>query len=174
MVLYAFLEKSGTLKSLASRMDPSSEMKIKNVRLFFDKVKGFSDLADDDSLYLTWARDYGLKRLKKVSPFVLEALDIPGMPEEVLRSSALEEIRRFSLRQEAGALSLRKPRGTLILSFLRLEDYLTCPLKYRFRHILRIPVLSHHALVFGRVLHASVHHFLKNRRISSVSTKGSG
>jgi len=263
MVLYAFLEKSGTLKSLVSRMDPASEMKIKNIRLFFDKVKGFSDLADDDSihsfagyldllqqvgdnpatseaeldedavnvltvhkakglefsvvflvsliedrypgrerrekipvpagilkeelpgdenfvqeerrlfyvgmtrakrlLYLTWARDYGLKRLKKVSPFVLEALDIPGMPEEVLRSSALEEIRRFSLREEAGAFPLRKPRGTLTLSFLRLEDYLTCPLKYRFRHILRIPVLPHHALVFGRVLHASVHHFLKNR-----------
>ena len=62
-------------------------------------------------LYLTWARDYGLKRLKKVSPFVLEALDIPCMPEEVLRRSALEEIRRFSLRKETGALSLRKPRG---------------------------------------------------------------
>ena len=262
-VLYAFLEKSGTLKSLVSRMDASSEIKIKNIRLFFDKVKGFSDLADDDSihsfagyldllqqvgdnpatseaeldedavsvltvhkakglefsvvflvsliedrypgrerrekiplpaeilkeevpraenfvqeerrlfyvgmtrakkyLYLTWAKDYGLKRLKKVSPFVLEALDIPGMPEEVLRSSALEEIRRFSLREKAGVFSSRMPRGILSMSFLRMEDYLTCPLKYKFRHILRVPVLPHHSLVFGRVLHASVHHFLKSR-----------
>ena len=46
-------------------------------------------------LFLTWAKDYGLKRLKKVSPFVLEALDIPRFPEEVLRTSALEEIRRY-------------------------------------------------------------------------------
>jgi DNA helicase-2/ATP-dependent DNA helicase PcrA len=39
-------------------------------------------------LYLTWARDYGLKRLKKVSPFVLEAFDLAKMPDEFLKISA--------------------------------------------------------------------------------------
>jgi DNA helicase-2/ATP-dependent DNA helicase PcrA len=40
---------------------------------------------------------------------------------------------------------------------VQVEDYLVCPLKYKFRHLLRIPVLPHHTLVFGRVLHAAVH-----------------
>ncbi len=85
---------------------------------------------------MTWARDYGLKRLKKVSPFVLEALDIPKMPEEVLRS--LGPRRDPPLRPGRGAAgdagAPSRPGGTLTLSFVRVEDYLVCPLKYRFRH----------------------------------------
>jgi DNA helicase-2/ATP-dependent DNA helicase PcrA len=263
-VVYAFLEKSGYLKSLISPMNLESEVRIKNIRLFFDKIKGFSDLVDDDSissfaryldllrevgdnpatseaeldedavnvltvhkakglefgtvfivgliedrfpgrerrekipvpdgilkeslpgrenylqeerrlfyvamtrarraLYLTWARDYGLKRLKKVSPFVLEALDIPKMPEEVLRASVLEEIRRYALSDSRPKTPTPvRTAGTLRLSHVQVEDYLICPLKYRFRHVMRVPVLPHHSLVFGRVLHATIHAYLKQR-----------
>ncbi len=115
-------------------------------------------------LYLTWARDYGLKRLKKVSPFVLEALDIPGIPDEILRSSALEEIRRYGQEQvEERIVPRLKLKGVITLSYFQVEDYLTCPLKYKYRHLLRIPVLPHHNLVFGRVLHNAVHFFLRRR-----------
>jgi DNA helicase-2/ATP-dependent DNA helicase PcrA len=184
-VVYSFLERTGYIKKLVEEGSLEAELKIKNLRLFFDKIRNFSELAADDSiqsfsrhldllqevgdnpataeaeleedavnvltvhkakglefkvvfmvsliadrfpgrerrekipvpdeilkedlpadesslqeerrlfyvgmtrakklLYLTWARDYGLKRLKKVSPFVLEALDIPGIPDETLR-----------------------------------------------------------------------------------------
>jgi DNA helicase-2/ATP-dependent DNA helicase PcrA len=263
-VVYAFLERSGYLKSLVEKMSVESEVRIKNIRLFFDKIKGFTDLTENDSihsfaryldllrevgdnpatseadleedavhvltvhkakglefgtvflvsliedrfpgreqreripvpdeilkeslpgkenylqeerrlfyvamtrarraLYMTWARDYGLKRLKKVSPFVLEALDIPKMPEEVLRASAIEEIRRHALSEERprAALKTRAP-GILALSHVQVEDYLVCPLKYRFRHVMRVPVLPHHTIVFGRVLHETIHFYLKNR-----------
>ncbi|MFW6137192.1 MAG: ATP-dependent helicase, partial [Candidatus Aminicenantaceae bacterium] len=198
-VVYGFLEKSGYLKSLVEKQSPDTEIKIKNIRLFFDKIQNFSGLAEDDSLqslarhldllqqvgdnpataeaeleedavqvltvhkakglefsivfmvsligdrfpgrrrreiipfpdgilqnrprgkeyrldrdlnkimlqeerrlfyvgmtrakrmlYLTWGRDYGVKRLKKVSPFILEALDLSSPPRETLRSSSLE------------------------------------------------------------------------------------
>jgi DNA helicase-2/ATP-dependent DNA helicase PcrA len=49
------------------------------------------------------------------------------------------------------------------LSYIQVEDYLTCPLKYRFRHVMRVPVLPHHSLVFGRVLHAAVYSYLRQR-----------
>jgi DNA helicase-2/ATP-dependent DNA helicase PcrA len=263
-VVYAFLEKSGYLRSLVGPMDLESEVRVKNIRLFFDKIEGFSELAEDGSirsfaryldllrevgdnpataeaeldedavsvmtvhkakglefgtvflvsliedrfpgreqreripvpdavlkeslpgrenflqeerrlfyvamtrarrsLTLTWARDYGLKRLKKVSPFVLEALDVPRMPEEVLRASVLEEIRRYALsdgRPKAPAPA--RPGGALRLSHVRVEDYLVCPLKFRFRHVMRVPVMPHHALVFGRVLHATIHSYLLKR-----------
>jgi DNA helicase-2/ATP-dependent DNA helicase PcrA len=263
-VVFAFLEKTEYLKKLVEAGSLEAELKIKNLRLFFEKIKGFSDLTEDDSLrsfaqhldllqevgdnpataeaeleekavnvltvhkakglefdvvfmvsliadrfpgrerrekipvpdeilkeelpaeesslqeerrlfyvamtrakrllYLTWAKDYGLKRLKKVSPFVLESLDIPRLPDEVLRSSALEEIRRYGLGStEDRVLPQLKPREVLTLSYFQIEDYLVCPLKYRFRHILRIPSLPHHTLVFGRVLHNTIHGFLKKK-----------
>ncbi len=263
-VVYAFLEKSGYLKSLVSPMTLESEVRIKNIRLFFDKIKGFSDLVDNDSLrsfaryldllgevgdnpatseaeldedavnvltvhkakglefgtvflvgliedrfpgrerreripvpdgilkeilpgrenylqeerrlfyvamtrarralYLTYARDYGLKRPKKVSPFVLEALDIAKMPEDVLRASVLEELRRYaqSGSRPKTPAPVRRP-GMLRLSYVQVEDYLLCPLKYRFRHVMRVPVLPHHSLVFGRVLHATIHDYLTQK-----------
>ncbi len=263
-VLYSFLEKSGYLKSLVKEGGLLQEIKTKNIRIFFDKVKNFSELSENDSLdsfskhldllqqvgdnpasaeadfdedavnvltvhkakglefsivfmvsliadrfpgrgrrekipvpddlmhenlpsggnpiqeerrlfyvgmtrakkelYLSWARDYGLKRLKHVSPFVLEALDLAKAPEETLRSSALEEIKRYAPRE---SLQTKIPRvkedGMISLSFFRLDDYLTCPLRYKFRHIMRIPVLPHHNLVFGRTLHVVINYYLLNK-----------
>jgi DNA helicase-2/ATP-dependent DNA helicase PcrA len=263
-VVYTFLERTGYLKRLVEKGDLQAEIKIKNIRLFFDKIKNFSDVTEEDSihsfarhldllqqvgdnpataeaeleeeavnvltvhkakglefaavflvsliedrfpgrerrekipvpgdilkeklpgeenyfqeerrlfyvgmtrakkfLYLTWARDYGLKRLKKVSPFVLEALDLPKLPDEVFRTSALEEIRRYAPPvSEPPILPREKREVVLTLSYFQVEDYVTCPLKYKFRHVLRIPVLPHHTLVFGRVLHNVIHFYLRKR-----------
>jgi len=263
-LVFAFLERTGYIKSLVEAENLEAELKIKNIRLFFEKIRNFSELVKDDSiqafsrhldllqevgdnpataeaeveeeavnvltvhkakglefesvflvsliadrfpgrerrekipvpdeilkedlppeesyvqeerrlfyvgmtrakrlLYLTWAKDYGLKRQKKVSPFVLEALDIPKFPEEVLRTSAIEEIKRYGMRSlEDRILPQFKVRDILTLSYFQVEDYLTCPLKYNFRHLLRVPVLPHHSLVFGRVLHNTIHSFLRKR-----------
>lgn len=272
-ILYSFLERTGYLKALAERKSLEDEIKLKNIRIFFDKVKNFSELTEDDSiqsfsqhldllqevgdnpataeaeleeealnvltvhkakglefavvflvsliadrfpgrsrkekipipdeiikealpegehslqeerrlfyvgmtrakklLYLTCAKDYGLKRLKKVSPFVLEALDLVRMPQKVLRTSSLEEIRRY-------APPVRKPRITpvsesrevLNLSYFQVGDYLTCPLRYKYRHRVRIPVLAHHALIFGRVLHNTIHFYLKKKMTGEDMTVG--
>ena len=287
-VVFAFLEKTGSIKKLVEQGSLQAELKIKNLRLFFEKIKSFSEIADDDSiqsfsqyldllqevgdnpataeaeldeeavnvltvhkakglefevvflvsliadrfpgrerrekipfperilkdklrlsrsgqkketktdkeppdvsplqeerrlfyvgmtrakryLYLAWARDYGLRRLKKVSPFVLEALDIPRVPDEVLRTSALEEIKRYGLESpQDRILPQVKAKDVLHLSYFQVEDYLTCPLKYKFRHVLRIPVPPHHTLVFGRVLHNTIHSFLKRRMLGKIVEK---
>jgi DNA helicase-2/ATP-dependent DNA helicase PcrA len=263
-VVFAFLEKTGYLKRLVEASTVEAELKIKNLRLFFEKIRGFSDVVGDDSLrsfaayldllqevgdnpataeaeleedavnvltvhkakglefdavfmvsliadrfpgrerreripipdgilkeelparenslqeerrlfyvamtrakrflYLTWARDYGLKRLKKVSPFVLEALDLPRLPDVAKRSPAIEDIRRFG-HEPAGppVRSAPKIADVLTLSYFQVEDYLVCPLKYRFRHIWKVPSPPHHTIVFGRVLHQAVHAYLKKK-----------
>ncbi|MGD8683146.1 MAG: ATP-dependent DNA helicase [Chloroflexota bacterium] len=46
--------------------------------------------------------------------------------------------------------------GPLSLSFTQIDDYLTCPLKYRLRHLVRVPTPPHHALVFGNAVHQAV------------------
>ncbi len=272
-VLYSFLERSGYLKSLVEKKDLESEINIKNIRLFFDKVKDFSGLTGDDSIqsfaehlellqqvgdnpataeaeleedavsvltvhkakglefpivfmvsliadrfpgrmrrekipfpddliqkrlsgeealpssdlnkilmqeerrlfyvgmtrakkyiYLTWGRDYGLKRLKKVSPFVLEALDLAKAPDKTLCSSPEEEIRRYAPRiSKPYPVKEEEREGVISLSFFQVDDYLKCPLKYKFRHIMHVPVLPHYNLIYGRVLHDTVHFYLKKR-----------
>ncbi len=265
-VLYSFLERTGYLKSLVEGGRLQDELKLKNIRLFFDKVKNFSQLSKEDSiyafadyldllqevgdnpataeaeleedavqvltvhkakgleftivfmvgliadrfpgrdrkekipipdeilkealppgenylqeerrlfyvamtrakkhLYLTWARDYGLKRLKKISPFVLEAFDLLQRPEETLRSSVLEEIKRYSPQPPSLSSKQVLSRNKLLtLSYFQVDDYLTCPLKYKFRHIMKIPILPSHTLVFGRVLHNTINFYLKKRKM---------
>ena len=51
-------------------------------------------------LYLTYARDYGGKRTRKVSPFVLETLDIAQVEGMPVKSSSLEKIERFKPAQK--------------------------------------------------------------------------
>src|SRR5438093_2855164 len=47
-------------------------------------------------LYLTSARDYGGSRERKVSQFVLEALDLPKDAAKPFKAKAVEEIQRFA------------------------------------------------------------------------------
>ena len=33
-----------------------------------------------------------------------------------------------------------------------MDDYLTCPLKFRFSHLLKIPIMRHHLVIYGSAL----------------------
>ena len=123
-----------------------------------------------ENLFLTSARDYGGKRARKVSQFVLEALDMP-VAKEVSKTSALEKIRRNLPSPPAAILKRRFSVGDILnLSYFQIDDYLTCPLKYKYVHILRVPILPHHAVVYGRAMHIAVGYYyqkkLQKRKIS--------
>ncbi|OGD85331.1 hypothetical protein A2164_04520, partial [Candidatus Curtissbacteria bacterium RBG_13_35_7] len=49
-----------------------------------------------DLLYYSWSRDVGGKRSKKISPFVLEALDKPKSNADINKLSPLEKIEKFA------------------------------------------------------------------------------
>ena len=55
----------------------------------------------------------------------------------------------------------------LSLSFYQIDDYLTCPLKYRFAHVLRVPLAPHHAIIYGSALHKAVQLF-HNRHAKGI------
>jgi len=116
-------------------------------------------------LYLTSARDYGGVRPKKVSQFVLEALDKPRADESYLKTSVLEAIDRHAPPPTAemelgGAIP---DDQILTLSHLQIDDYLTCPLKYKYVHILQVPILPHHTVVYGRALHEAIKEYHRHR-----------
>jgi DNA helicase-2/ATP-dependent DNA helicase PcrA len=118
-----------------------------------------------EALYLTSAEDLGGRRKRKVSQFVLEALDLPKEASRPFRASAVEELRRHAAPPEAVRHDLlpMAPDEELTVSHKQVDDYRTCPLKYQYIHVLRIPLLRHHSIVYGHALHKAVEFYLKRR-----------
>jgi DNA helicase II / ATP-dependent DNA helicase PcrA len=116
-------------------------------------------------LIFTSARDYGGARERKVSQFVLEALELPKDAARPFRGKAVEEIERFAPPPgiEAGAPPPMAQSEELLLSHKQVDDYQTCPLKYRYVHLLRVPILRHHTVVYGSTIHEVVEFYLKRR-----------
>ena len=118
-----------------------------------------------DRLYLTSARDYGGSRSKKVSLFILEALDREKADEVNIRARAEERIQRFAPPPETNTSSMDPiPEDTVLtVSHYQVDDYLTCPLKYKYVHILRVPILPHHSVVYGKAIHTALELYHRHR-----------
>ncbi len=130
-----------------------------------------------DSLVLSHAADYGGARARRVSPFVLEALGLSvasGVPGAGAKASTAEQrLAAFSDPPAApptGARS-RPSSEPLMLSYYQVDDYLTCPLKYKYAHVLRIPLAPHHAIVYGAALHKAVQVFHQRQAKGQVMTE---
>jgi DNA helicase-2/ATP-dependent DNA helicase PcrA len=112
-----------------------------------------------EQLTLSWAKDYGGRSARRLSPFVLEALDLPpATPLETLEPSMSERLARHArpARQPTTAALPSVGDRPLSLSYGAISDYLECPAKYRFGHLIRIPTLASHQMAYGRALHAAV------------------
>jgi len=119
-----------------------------------------------DELILTHAVDYGGRRARRVSQFVLEALDLPASAATALDPSAggtanspMERLAAFEPNVPATEPGRDEMEGPLTLSFYQVDDYLTCPLKYKYVHVLRVPIAPHHSIVYGSALHQAVQEF---------------
>ncbi|MBI5380219.1 MAG: ATP-dependent helicase [Nitrospirae bacterium] len=147
---------------------PSGDFHIQEERRLF--YVGMTRAREE--LYLTWAADYGTKRQRKVSPFVQEAVELGEEAVRPWKGSPLERIGRFAPAPPPGsgtdvgewAPSPLSEEAILTLSYYQIDDYLTCPLKYRYSHVLRIPCFRHHAVVYGSAVHAAVQALLKSRQ----------
>ncbi len=122
-----------------------------------------------EDVYLTSAQDYGGKRPRKPSLFVSEALDIAATQRPPERRSPLRQMARHSERATEEAPEDRKlvlfPPGEeiLTLSHRKIDDYLTCPKKYKYIHLLRVPIRQHHTVIYGSAVHQAIRIFHLNR-----------
>lgn len=138
-------------------------------RLFYVGMTRAKDL-----LYFSWSRDIGGKRIKKISPFVLEAQDKPKVDATLARLSPLEKIEKFAPTQPS--TNWRTGQTVLFdVEVLKLtqgaiDDYLTCAYKYRYVHILRVPILRHHAIVYGAALHTAIAALLRSKKNGRLLT----
>jgi DNA helicase-2/ATP-dependent DNA helicase PcrA len=114
-----------------------------------------------DELTLSYAvRQTPGGRSRRPSPFLAEALDrAPSKPDTPSAAQAAIDV---LATPPAGAQTWPPTAtavaadGPLSLSHSQVDDYLACPLKYRLRHLVRVPSPPHHALVVGNALHQAV------------------
>jgi DNA helicase-2/ATP-dependent DNA helicase PcrA len=115
-------------------------------------------------LFLTRARDYGTKREWKRSRFLVEALGLPKEEEEHPWRGVAEAVIGRAAPPPQIEPDLAVPADIpLNLSHYKIDDYLTCPLKYKFVHILRVPVLRDQAVIYGAALHRAVQAYNSRR-----------
>jgi ATP-dependent DNA helicase UvrD/PcrA len=118
-----------------------------------------------EELVLTSAADYGTARPRKLSRFVVEALDLPSPAPPPRRSRALEALARHQPAPdpEAAPAGAMPDDQAVRLSFRQIDDYETCPLKYKYVHRLRVPLLVHHRIVYGSAVHKAVQEHFRAR-----------
>ena len=129
-----------------------------------------------DELILSHAGDYGGRRARRVSQFVLEALDLPataatGAAADSVAHAPLERLAAFLPVAEPIEADREPVDGPLSLSFYQVDDYLTCPLKYKYVHVLRVPIAPHHAIVYGAALHQAVQEFHRRQARGYLMTE---
>ncbi len=106
------------------------------------------------NLYLTWAKDYGGSREKKPSVFLTECGLVPS--EKV--SKATGKVVFTKAPFEHGP---QKFTPSTQFSYSQLNDFETCPLKYKYQHYLKLPVEGSCHLSFGQTIHKVFEEYLK-------------
>lgn len=122
-----------------------------------------------NQLFFSGAKFYGEgKREKKLSPFIFEAIGKQDFQTEHPESGQLPLLDWKKIEKEE-----TKPVRQKIsyLSYSQLSTFETCPLQYKYRYILRIPVPPSAALVFGDTMHKTMHAFYALVRQGTHPTK---
>lgn len=93
---------------------------------------------------------------RRPSIFIAEAMDAPPATQ-VESACAAPAIELGQLLVEPPhAPPPRRVSGTLKLSYSQIDEYLTCPERYRLRYHLGIPTPPHHALSYGTAVHQAI------------------
>ncbi len=117
-----------------------------------------------EELWMTWAADYGGKVKRKAGRFVAEARGVAAAPRSRRGPDAREAIERFAPDPEPTTVAPPiGPDDLLELSDRRIDDYLTCPYKYRFAHVAQVPLARDHRFMFGDAMHHAIHVYFKHR-----------
>jgi DNA helicase-2/ATP-dependent DNA helicase PcrA len=118
-----------------------------------------------DELYLTHAFDYGGRIRRKMSRFVAEALGIAPAPPGRQRLDPRQAIERHAPAAAPPATERAPLRDedVLRLSGSRIDDYLTCPLKYRYAHELQVPLARAPNFMYGEAVHHAIRHYYRAR-----------
>ncbi len=115
-----------------------------------------------DKLFLTASQHYGEgKRRNKISPFVVETFgeeEIGNKLENPIQYG--KEIFDFdNKKQEMSVEDIMPVKPINFLSYSQVQTYETCPKKYKYRYILKVPTPQNATLMYGSIVHATLKAF---------------
>jgi DNA helicase-2/ATP-dependent DNA helicase PcrA len=101
---------------------------------------------------------------------VTEALDLPtagfrgeSFPSTSHVSGPLQRIAAADAPVQPPEAEHLPIEGPLTLSHSAIDDYLTCPLRYKYSQVVRVPTTPHHSMVYGAALHQAVQEFHRSQ-----------
>ncbi len=106
-------------------------------------------------LYLSWAQNYGGLKAKKPSLFLQETNLVPS---ESVHKATGQVV--FTPPSKAPRKQVYRKLPTHF-SFSQLYQFLECPLEYKYRYYLRLPMPGNHHLSFGITIHAVLQHYME-------------
>ncbi len=120
-----------------------------------------------NKLYLTGAKYYGQgKREKKLSPYVYEVLSKSDIDEAMLKNDknddqlSLFNWSNISSKNELNVSQTYQKFPITYLSYSQIQTYDMCPLHYKLKYILKIPVIKlFPAPSFGTSIHETLRKF---------------
>ncbi len=115
-------------------------------------------------LYFSYAADMGGQRTVKPSQFLVE-LGLVSAPEKTA-----------TIQREGAVISpaVYAPADHLpnTFSYTQLSDFKNCPMRYKYRHWLKLPLAGSSYLSFGNSIHKSLELFLSAYKAQSESSQG--
>jgi DNA helicase-2/ATP-dependent DNA helicase PcrA len=107
-----------------------------------------------EGVYLLSGQDYGGARKRKDSRFLADLQ---------LEEAAIQDISEVPLfdakKEKAGEERSYVYQLPHSMSFTQLAAFTSCPLQYKFAHILKVPVFGRHSLSFGKSMHNTLQRF---------------
>ena len=127
-----------------------------------------------NQLFFTSADDYGGKRYKKISQFILESLDNSQLIKQRHKQSAIEKIARHAppLKENAAIQRTAAINSDQILRISRqqIDDYYTCPKKYYFSSVIKIPLPTNWHFMYGTAIHEAISRYYLRKLSGSATT----
>ncbi len=133
-------------QALLSSQEPEGEHLREERRLMYVAMTR----AKND-LILSYADQYGGGRIRKPSIFLQEV------------NLAMDEVKTFDSKPDAIKTSNVKTKP-IILSPHKIDDYITCPLKYKYAHVDNLPVPDEQPLMVGQAIHAVIEYYFAQKQ----------
>lgn len=106
-------------------------------------------------LYFTSAQDYGGSRSRKLSRFLHElGYEAAPAPKETIE--LFDEDQAHPTFPPSHLATFPIPKQ---FSFTQLAAFKTCPLQYKFAHVLKVPVMGKWTFSFGKTMHNTLQRF---------------
>jgi len=121
-----------------------------------------------NNLYFTHSLDVGGKKTAKVSRFLIEIFGEKLIEEKYQKPSAIARLDHYRREEKIGTGAKIKKEEILVLSRMQIDDWLTCPRKYKYINVTPIKMSSEPVIMYGNAVHNALEFLFKTKLIGKI------